>query len=140
MQVEEVRCLVLGGNTSRNCTYQDDFNNCLLIIQNMFKLKTCKMPVFKIFACYSTVCLYFKSFSSYMACATHETKTWLSPSAKRRRNSCSRPFHVYQDLSTCTIDLLKNVKKIPARRCLNLGSPPPPLIYQCHHTLACPIW
>ena len=29
-----------------------------------------------------------------------ETKLWLSPSAKQRRNPCSGPPTVYQDLST----------------------------------------
>ena len=35
-----------------------------------------------------------------LACATDETKHWLSPSAKQRRNPCSGPASVYQDLST----------------------------------------
>ena len=33
-------------------------------------------------------------------CATDETKLWLSPSAKQRRNHCSGSPPVYQDLST----------------------------------------
>ena len=33
-------------------------------------------------------------------CATDETKTLISPSAKQRRNPCSGPSPVYQDLST----------------------------------------
>ena len=35
-----------------------------------------------------------------LACATEETKLWLSPSAKQRRNPCSGLPPVYQDLST----------------------------------------
>ena len=35
-----------------------------------------------------------------LACNTDETKLWLSPSAKQRRNLCSRLPPVYQDLST----------------------------------------
>ena len=35
------------------------------------------------------------------ACTTDETKPWLGPSAKQRRNPCSGPSPVYQDLSTC---------------------------------------
>ena len=34
------------------------------------------------------------------ACATHETKLWLSPPAKQPRNPCPGPLPVYQDLST----------------------------------------
>ena len=34
------------------------------------------------------------------ACATHETKLWLSPPAKQPRNPCSGSLPVYQDLST----------------------------------------
>ena len=34
------------------------------------------------------------------ACATDETKFWLSPPAKQPRNPCSGPPPVYQDLST----------------------------------------
>ena len=36
----------------------------------------------------------------HLACTPDETKLWLSPSAKQRRNSCSGPPPVYQDLST----------------------------------------
>ena len=36
-----------------------------------------------------------------VACATDETKLWLRPSVKQRRNPCSRSPAVYQDLSTC---------------------------------------
>jgi len=35
-----------------------------------------------------------------LACATDETKLWLSPSAKQCRNLRSGPSPVYQDLST----------------------------------------
>ena len=34
-------------------------------------------------------------------CATDETELWISLSAKQRRNPCSGPPLVYQDLSTC---------------------------------------
>ena len=37
---------------------------------------------------------------SRLACATDETKLWLSPSAKQRQNPCSGPHPVHQDLST----------------------------------------
>ena len=40
------------------------------------------------------------SFRANEACATDETKLWLSLSAKQRRNPCSVPPVVYQDLST----------------------------------------
>ena len=36
-----------------------------------------------------------------VACATDETKLWLRPSVKHRRNPCSGSPPVYQDLSTC---------------------------------------
>ena len=36
-----------------------------------------------------------------VAYATDETKLWLRPSVKQRRNPCSRSPAVYQDLSTC---------------------------------------
>ena len=104
-------------------SYQDDFNNNIVLLtsQNIFKLKTCKMTVFQIFAGYLAVCCYFNSFSSYTACVTDEIKLWLSLSAKQRRNSCSRPLNVYQDLSTCHDWLVKKYSQIPARRCLNLS-------------------
>ena len=35
-----------------------------------------------------------------LACTTDKVKLCLSPSAKQHRNPCSRPPHVYQDLST----------------------------------------
>ena len=35
-----------------------------------------------------------------VACAADETKLWLSPSRKQRRNPCFGPAPVYQDLST----------------------------------------
>ena len=35
-----------------------------------------------------------------LACAMDDTKLWLSPSAKQRRNPCSGPPPEYQDLST----------------------------------------
>ena len=35
-----------------------------------------------------------------LACAAEETKLWLSPSTKQRRNPCSGHPLVYQDLST----------------------------------------
>ena len=36
----------------------------------------------------------------HLACTPDETKLWLSPSAKQRRNRFSGPPPVYQDLST----------------------------------------
>ena len=36
----------------------------------------------------------------YLACDTDETKLWLSPSAKQRRNPCSRTPLMNQDLTT----------------------------------------
>ena len=50
----------------------------------------------------STPCFYSIAFqiASSSACATDETKLWLSPSAKQRRNPCSGSPPVYQDLST----------------------------------------
>ena len=40
-------------------------------------------------------------FLATLACATNGTKLWLSPSAKQRRNPCSRPPPVSNHLSTC---------------------------------------
>ena len=34
----------------------------------------------------------------HVACSTDETKLWLPPSGNHRRNPCSGPPHVYQDL------------------------------------------
>ena len=45
-------------------------------------------------------CRLILNFLCPLACATDETKLWLSPSAKQRRNPCSRPPPVYQDLNT----------------------------------------
>ena len=42
-----------------------------------------------------------------LACTTDETKPWLGPSTKQRRNPCSGPSPVYQDLSTCCDWLFK---------------------------------
>jgi len=36
----------------------------------------------------------------HLACTPDETKLWLGASAKQRRNPCSGPPPVYQDLST----------------------------------------
>ena len=44
---------------------------------------------------------FFKIWScSNLACIADETKLWLSPSAKQRRNPCSGPPPVFQDLKT----------------------------------------
>ena len=40
-------------------------------------------------------------FLATLACVTNGTKLWLSPSAKQRRNPCSRPPPVSNHLSTC---------------------------------------
>ena len=45
-------------------------------------------------------CRLILNFLCPLACAADETKLWLSPSAKQRRNPCSRPPPVYQDLNT----------------------------------------
>ena len=49
------------------------------------------------------------------ACATVETKLWLSPSAKLKTTVLARPPLVYQDLSTCH-DILACQKR-PLRIC-----------------------
>lgn len=36
-----------------------------------------------------------------LACATDETKLWLSPFVTQHQNPCSRASPVYLDLSTC---------------------------------------
>ena len=51
-----------------------------------------------------------------LACATEETKLWLSPPAKQRRITCSGPPPVYQDLSTRHDWLVKNaIVDLPIR-------------------------
>ena len=51
-----------------------------------------------------------------LACATEETKLWLSRSAKQRRNTRSGPPPVYQDLSTRHDWLVKNaIVDLPVR-------------------------
>ena len=64
--------------------------------------------------------------------ATDETKLWLSPSARQRRNPRSRPLSVYQDLSTrhnwpvkkTIVDLPINIKENSKRPSGNSLSPP----------------
>ena len=52
---------------------------------------------------------FFKIWScSNIACVAHETKLWLSPSAKQRRNPCSRLPLVNQYLSTHHVWPVKN--------------------------------
>ena len=66
-----------------------------------------------------------------LACATDETKLWLSPSTKQRRNSCSRLPLVYQDLSTyrdwpikkAIVDLPIRLKGNSKRNSVNSLSP-----------------
>ena len=51
-----------------------------------------------------------------LAYATNETKLWLSSSAKQRRNPCSGPPPVYQDLSTghdCSVE--NTIVNLPVR-------------------------
>ena len=51
-----------------------------------------------------------------LAYATSETKLWLSSSAKQRRNPCSGPPPVYQDLSTghdCSVE--NTIVNLPVR-------------------------
>ena len=70
-----------------------------------------------------------------VACATDETKLWLRPSVKHRRNPCSGSPPVYQDLSTChdwpvkkaivdlPIKLKGNLKRTSGNLLSQLGAP-----------------
>ena len=51
-----------------------------------------------------------------VACATEETKLWLSPSAKQHQNPCSGAPPVYQDLITChDWPVKKDIVNLPIR-------------------------